>query len=801
MNQTRIFFFLFSVVFYTTVSGQDINDHSIDSLAGKIIKAIQTNEKQQAYLVTDKSVFTAGENIWFKAFLLNSISQKINTGSRFLFVDLVNEKDKVINVIILDAANKQLDSRIILPDSLVTGYYWLRAYTRQMTEGNMDGIFVKPLYIMGRTPENNFIRTKKNALTQDSIPAITFYPEGGSIITGVNSTMAIKAININKEPLSIDGYIKDNRDTICARFTTNMNGLAKFNFEPSGYRTYKAVINWNGREINYPLPKFNFFAGQLSIAKQTGGYKITVFLGDSIYSNNFATYVIGVSRDKLIFAGIGKGQYEVNIENEKLPEGNTTFYLFDNNYKLLSERSVYVHNNNLQVKVVTDKSLYKLRDRVMMNISITDSEQHPVPSLIAISVADTMISDQRDVCMLSDASREIDNIFLSSNRCLSDDDIDLLMLEKNNTYEKISKPFYQSTAADTDSLLYIKGILLNEKNEPSANKVLTLVSNSGDLIIHTDTTDNAGRFSFPLMNYTDNTQFALEARNLNGKSEKSKLIIDEPVYPSFKTPLPLKQFLPVQTKTIKTYINTYQEDALMNDSKNTLPVVKVKSIKKVDYNELKRVSSTSSILSSNELNERNSVGNAVLNVGGMHVLNGFLVINGLTSMKAPDASSEPLLLVDGVQVSLTSGFNESSPTLNYLNSLNAKDIEFIEILKGGDGANYGVRGGNGVILVNMLSTRRELKQNSTNLNIFYAKGVSNPVLFPLTDHQQKNKTTTALADKRSTLFWNGNFLSDDVHNAQLTFFTSDIPATYKVNITGITVHGDIIYKTMTFQSK
>ena len=64
-------------------------------------------------------------------------------------------------------------------------------------------------------------------------------------------------------------------------------------------------------------------------------------------------------------------------------------------------------------------------------------------------------------------------------------------------------------------------------------------------------------------------------------------------------------------------------------------------------------------------------------------------------------SSEPLLLVNGAEVALTGGVGESSPVMTYLNNLNPKNIDFIEILKGGDGANYGLRGGNGVILVNL----------------------------------------------------------------------------------------------------
>ena len=789
---------MLSVAFCTAAFGQDTPEHILDSFSGKFITAIRTHEKQRAYLVTDKSVFTAGESIWFRAFLLNAVSQKINSKSSFLFVDLVNERDSVIKVVILDAVNKQLDSRIVLPDSIATGYYWLRAYTRQMAEGDVNNICVKPIYVVGKTNDNNPGKSLKKTGNPDRIPTITFYPEGGSIITGINSTVALRVRDINGEPLRIDGFLKDEHDVIITRLTTNTNGLGKFDFEPSGYRKYKAVINWHGKEISYPLPPFNFYSGQLSVTKQSTGYKLRILLGDSIYRKDAVTYLIGVSKDSLIFASIGKGQYEVSVDKEKLPGGIATFYLFDKDFNLLSERSVYVHENNVHIKVATDKNIYARRDKVTLNVSITDAQQVPIPSIVAVSVIDTLFSDPREQCTLPAMAynqQAIDNMFLARYECLTDDERDLMMLVKNNSYQTFIQTIHQPTAGDTDSLLYIKGTVLNGKNEPSANKVLTLLSNSGGLVFYPDTTDNKGRFSFPFEYYSDSTQFAIEVRNLSGRSQNDKIVLDTFTYPKLHTPASLKQSWPLQINTLKKYL-----DAIDGD-KQSLPPVTVKyQVKAVNYNQLKRVSSNSAILTSDDLDERTSVGNTILRVGGMQLLNGVLVINGVTRMSAPDASSEPILLVDGVQVSLSPNLNES-PVISYLNSLNPKDIDFIEILKGPEAANYGVRGGHGVILVNLLSTRRDLKLNGNNLKIFYAKGVSNPVLFPNVDYQQKDVRTRMATDNRSTLFWNGSFLSDDVHNAALTFYTSDIPATYKVTITGITIHGDFIYKTITFQSK
>jgi len=101
---------------------------------------------------------------------------------------------------------------------------------------------------------------------------------------------------------------------------------------------------------------------------------------------------------------------------------------------------------------------------------------------------------------------------------------------------------------------------------------------------------------------------------------------------------------------------------------------------------------------------------------------------------------------------------------------------------------------------NLLSKRRELTGGKNNVKIFYGKGIVKPSLFPVKNHGKKNSEAEEI-DNRTTLFWNGSFLTSDNQHTTLGFYTSDIPATYKVTITGITINEDIIYKTLTFQSK
>ena len=640
----------------------------------------------------------------------------------------------------------------------------------------------------------------------DSSLVFHFFPEGGTIMTGINTSVAFRSSNKAGLPESITGYVKDNRDTVVARFTSNAYGMGKFEFEPSRFRKYTAVVSWHGKEIKYPLPAFNFSAAQLSAVKQPGGYKLRILLEDSIYRKDFETYVVGICRDSMVFAGIGKGLYEVMADKQKLPEGITTFYLFDKNFKELSERSVYTRDNSIHIQAATDKTAYGKKDKVVLNLSFTDAMQLPVTALVSVAVTDerAMAQEMKPGLNNEAGNGELaDELFLSRNESLSEEEADLIMLVKKSSYQLLSQHINPVITTGTDSLLYIKGVLHNEKNEPYANTALTLFSNSGDDILFTDTTNSMGRFRFPVDYYRDSAQFAIEARDIKGHRQLVRIETDALNYPVLHTPSSLKTYVLFSAAEIKKYFNAYRDDESLEDGKGMLPRVTVKTKKKVNYDESKRKSAFSNIITSEDMPDGVKVSNAVLKVAGMHVLNGVLVINGLTSMHAPDAGSEPILMVEGAQVSVAAEGGETSPVLSYLNTLNPKDIDFIEVLKGAEAANYGMHGGNGVILVNLLSKRRDLDDNNNNLTTFYTKGVSSPALFSDAGYQKKDgkAEAPAVADKRSTLFWNGNLLSDKAANTTLTFYTSDVPATYKATITGITAHGDIIYKTIHFQSK
>jgi hypothetical protein len=172
-------------------------------------------------------------------------------------------------------------------------------------------------------------------------------------------------------------------------------------------------------------------------------------------------------------------------------------------------------------------------------------------------------------------------------------------------------------------------------------------------------------------------------------------------------------------------------------------------------------------------------------------------------MHGVSPNQEPLVLFDGNQMSLPAGLDGMSPTIQFLNSLNPREIEYIEVFKGTEAATYGLRGGNGVIYIHSSSVIHQdfIEAGAGNAFKFLGKGYALPVLFPMPNYGLKSTSNSLYKDIRSTLYWNENELVNKDGKANFFFYTNDLPGHYQVIINGITVHGDLIYKQLSFVNK
>lgn len=766
---------------------QNTNPKDIDALAGSLVTKLRSLPNERILLQTNKLIYTAGETLWVNALLVDSLTNKLTNQSKIAFVDVIDAKDSVIETVFLQTDKLQLNAGIHLNNRLVKGYYWLRAYTKNMLERNIYSIAVKPIFIIGASDSLVSGRSIKNSIKSSNAKisnlAADIYPEGGSIISGTNSTVGINIRDKGGDPLEVGGIIKNNRDNTVASFSTNNKGLAKFTFEPNSHLRYSVHIkNSDHYDSVASLPRINFHAAQLSVSGQNDrSLKVRVMLEDSIFSESYTTYILAISRDSLCFAGVGRGIYELDIPVSNFPKGIAHLLLYNVHKELLSVRNIYVNKSGVKVTAETDKKNYGVRESVKLTIHLIDDNGKPVKALMAVSVNDSHVAD-------------------TTNPIYNESETDLQMLTSGIDYDqwKIGQAISMPQAKNkVDEGFYLTGKLFNIKHEPAAHQNVLLISNEKNVFYQADTTtDINGSFHFSLPAYDDGTQFNMQVNDTKGQKKEYQIIPDPIAHPVFATPVTLKQKFNNTAEISKTQIE-FIDSVFMRFKKELLPPINVAASNQKDV----KSKTPSGVITQEMLKAGgvNNAGDAILRSGKFHLVGSYLM-SGSPNGFQPAASDEPIVVVDGSEVPL--GFNDpgSSPVLGYLKGLPSADIEYLRVLSGLEGSGYGVRGGHGVIEIHT-SNKIKTTSSGNGMTSVKLKGFHVLPAFEMPDYTDKEVKKTKALDTRTTIYWNGNIVTDDNGNATVSFFTADLPAIYYVTVTGISASGENIFYTTSIGRK
>ena len=104
--------------------------------------------QEKVYLHTDRDYYYPKENIWFKAYLGYSMPVLRDTLSRVLYVDLIGADKKVLKTKSYKIGQGVSWGDFKLPDSLVAGQYYLRAYTNWMRNYGENTFFTKAIPVL-----------------------------------------------------------------------------------------------------------------------------------------------------------------------------------------------------------------------------------------------------------------------------------------------------------------------------------------------------------------------------------------------------------------------------------------------------------------------------------------------------------------------------------------------------------------------------------------------------------------------------------------------------------------------------
>ena len=200
---------------------------------------------EKLYLVTDKPFYSAGDTIYFSAFLVNSIYFNRITETKFIYVELIDATGNVAHRMRVKGSDGRFFNAISLSPRTTSGKYTLRAYSKWQTNGDKELLFTRQLEI------GNYI--------DDAVHTNVKYEFDGSgkVVASVevtNNVFVPIPDNIVEYSLSINGR------TTRHMTKTDKDGFFRFSFRPSPNTTdcIRMNINANGRKLDrkMQLPSF-----------------------------------------------------------------------------------------------------------------------------------------------------------------------------------------------------------------------------------------------------------------------------------------------------------------------------------------------------------------------------------------------------------------------------------------------------------------------------------------------------------------------------------------------------------------
>lgn len=116
-------------------------------LAEKFTKYCKTIFRQDVYLHTDRDEYIAGENLWLNAYLFDRMDSKLSDGNEVIYAELLNFENQPVVQKKIGIEKGVGPGLIVLPDTLSTGTYVLRAYTSWMKNFLPVNCFMKEIKV------------------------------------------------------------------------------------------------------------------------------------------------------------------------------------------------------------------------------------------------------------------------------------------------------------------------------------------------------------------------------------------------------------------------------------------------------------------------------------------------------------------------------------------------------------------------------------------------------------------------------------------------------------------------------
>jgi hypothetical protein len=426
-------FLFFSLISFTAFAQDSIGTSAkLIRFARNAALFSYNNPQEKVYLHFDNTGYFLGETIWFKAYVVEALNNNPSAVSKTLYVELLTPEGDILQSKKIPIQNGICSGDFQLMDSLPGGYYEVRAYTRCMLNFGPEVVFSRVLPVFDQPiKEGNYV-DRKMTNRKFTVPNlrekypfkeqinVSFYPEGGSLVTGLKSNVAFKAAGKDGKSIQITGSVLNSEGKEVATLKTLHDGMGVFSVIPDG-KKLTVKVNFEKNENSFQLPASEVSGYVMTVASiNNDSLFLTIRKSADLPQNDTLALVVS-SRGKLVdfrAITISEKDFFRTTLRKKLPAGVCQFTLYDQLGRIRSERLVFnlpelaFNSQKITAKITakTNKERYKPYERISLELA-SDTSVTKFGTSVSVAVRDVATSNFGN----SDNSNIITNLLLSSD--------------------------------------------------------------------------------------------------------------------------------------------------------------------------------------------------------------------------------------------------------------------------------------------------------------------------------------------------------------------------------------------------
>lgn len=477
----------------------------VDSLESILRDNPQIQEK--IYLHLDNNCYFVGDTLWYKAYVVTADNLHPTNMSKLLYVELLSPDGVVVerqHVVVSDKGHTC--GQFALQDSLYSGYYEVRAYTKWQLNFNVteryysfvderkffnkqmckdffrdfEGLYsrVVPVYNKPRTQgdyADRYIskRPKQRVLKDKFSLFASFFPEGGHNVSGLKNTIAFEVVDQHGQCIDVEGTLSDG-----TKVKTDFMGRGVITL--SGAKAPTSVtFPYNGKDYKFDLPEaenagcaMHYDAETCSVSLQSKGVTPAAYAvlcrGRLVRFERLQSGTTSISLQSAPKASLG-GSLEGVTGKEGLPTGVNEIIIYDSDAQPLASRLFFINNHDMGVNAtvvlnngseVTKTTTLAPYDQVALSFNANKKSSESNLQTVSIAVRDAQTADPGydDGNIMTDMllSSELKGFVASPSYYFASDDqqhrhhLDLLMQVQGwRRYKRVEEIRYQPELTTT----------------------------------------------------------------------------------------------------------------------------------------------------------------------------------------------------------------------------------------------------------------------------------------------------------------------------------------------------------------